>query len=242
MDISKLTRDVNAVAATLSVLGNDSMVTKSGCFIHVPSRYANKSLAFTSSQGTYILGMFALITPDGKYSVFNFPNMVKILPSESRRFFHDEQEYIEYEFVKGSPVIVDTNVLVQDTLIYNIYDYFIDGGVIPWFMSYEDLVRIPDLIKEYAGVKLGASWSLFKILIGKIARQKEDRAKLVRELYVTRKDIAANPPVYISFSSTLYGPKTTTATLFGPYFDTAIVSRLNNPSTTTDNIEKYLRS
>lgn len=241
MDPSKLTRDKAAVMSSLKVMPNDSLVTKTGCFIHIPSKYVDKQLAVLSKQGTYILGIFALITPDGKYTVFNFPNMTRILPSETKRFFYDNIEYVEFEFAPGAPALMDVNVLVQDTLIYHIYDYFVDGGTIPWFMAYSDVISIFDLVPEYIGTKLGASWTVIKTILGQIARQPKDRTKMARELYTDLGKIKSFTPAYISFSSVLYGTGSTTAKLMGPYFDTAKISAINHPSEKSDNIEKYLR-
>lgn len=242
MDINNLTRDSAKVATTLKELPNEALITTTGCFIQIPSKYVDKQLANLSKQGTYILGVFALITPDGNYSVFNFPNMVRIVPSETRRFFHDDVEYIEFEFARGAPVIADLNVLVQDTLIYHIYDHYVDGGTVPWFLDYRDFCALFDLVPDYIGVKLGATWTIIKTILAQTARCPGNKSKKFRELLKTNADVAKLQPEYISFSSVLYGPKTTSAKLMGPYFDTALVSSIVNPSDSSDNIEQYYGS
>lgn len=242
MDISKLTRDPAAVAKTFKELPNDSLISLTGHRIHIPSKYVSRQLAVISKQGTYILGIFALITPDGKYSVFNFPCLTRIIPSDTKKVVYDGVEYLEFDIAKGSPIIADMNVLVQDTLIYHIYDHFVDGGIVPWFMDYTDFIAIFDLVRKYLGVRLGATRTVVKTILGQIARVKGDVNTKLRETIKTQADIAKADPSYVSFSSVLYGPKTTSAKLMGPHFDTAVVSSIVNPSVTSDNLEQIQRS
>lgn len=241
MDVTKLTRDVAAVRSTL-VDRNDVLISKTGCSIVVPSTFVNKNLAVLSKKATYILGVFAMVIPSGKYCLFSFPNMCRIHPSDTRRFFHEGVEYIQFDILPGAPALMDMNVLIQDTLIYNIYSFFVDGGVIPWYMNYLDAMTVFDLVPKYIGVNLGDNWTIIKVILSNIARQQDDRTKRYRELLTDASKAHKLKPAYVQFSSILYGPKTTSAKIGGPYFDIAMLSALNNPSVQPDNIERYLGS
>lgn len=239
MDTSKLTRDAKHVAATLRELPDGTVITKSGCTIHVPAKYVEKNLAHLDSD-IYIAGIYALITPDNKYAVSNTMAMIKITPTDTKRVFINDVEYIEFEFPAGSVVFPNLNLVVNDTMAYHVYDCFVDGAIAPWFMNYVDIGKLFNSSDKHAGIRLGANRAVMEMILATTARQPADKTQYFRHVIFKPEDMS-KPIAYVPFKSVIYGPNTTSAKLMGAYFDMGLVSALVNPSERTEKIETLLR-
>ncbi len=240
MDVTKLKRDPKVVIASLKTLPDGRVVTLTGCHMHIPAEYVDKQIAFLSGTSKSTLGIFALVVGTS-YGVWSTPNMYTIEPQEYTRIMIDGAEYVECYFPEGSTVFTTLNVIMMDSLAYEIYDLYADTDIDPWFLSYFDRAAILDDTGLYLGATFGAKWSILKMVWAFTARSPKDRTKYWRNLLKTQQDTVTIKPSYIPFKSVIYGPKTTTAKLMGAYFDLGLNAALVNPSEKSDDMEKMLR-
>lgn len=238
MNIKALKRDAKRVAETLTTLPDGSVVTSTGCVILIPEKYIDKQLAFIGNEVS-ILGIYAIITPDGFYAVSTAMCMIRIDPTSNNRVVIDDVTYLELTFPKNSTVILSSTVVKRDIIAYQVYDFLIDAGHVPWFLEYDDLLKLFYLSDQYAGITFGANHSIIPLIVSNIARDPNLKTRYFRQA------INESPkavPSFIPFKSVIYGPKTTTAKLMGAYFDSALVSALTNPNTRTEKVETLLRT
>lgn len=240
MDISKLKRDANAVRATLTALPDNTTTTTTGCKIYVPVDYSSKGMAFIDEQ-IYVIGIYAIVNPDNTYAISKAISMVMLEPFNTNTTTIQGQEYYEFEFLPNDTVFVKNDVVMKDTLLFNVYDYFIDFGKVPWFLDYSDYITLFEHAKYYTGVSLGDNRAVMEMMAAIAARDAKDRTVFFRQTISSFKELEGKAPTYVPFRSVLWGPQTTTAKLMGAYFDTGAISALVNPNEKPEGIEELLR-
>ncbi|MBE0438328.1 MAG: hypothetical protein IBX57_00980 [Gammaproteobacteria bacterium] len=239
MDISKFKRDASKVHATLKDAG-DRTITTTGCRILIPARYKEQKLA-RMKEDTHILGVFAILLEDGTYGVSLAPAMIKTQPDKVLELKIDGVSYIELSYDKGSSVIANNDVVQDNTLLYNVWKEFIDGGHVPWFITYEDLGKLFSLAKYYTGTKLGANQQIIEMVVAVISRDSNKLNKQYRHSIEKMSDVINNPPTTIKLTNVSYGATNTTSKLIGGYWKEGLNSALLNPSDKVEPIEDLLR-
>lgn len=240
MNAADLIRDASRVHAHLMETDDGALITTKGCRIFIPGRFAEKTLA-TISNEVYIVGIFAIVV-EGKYYGVSLANaMMRIEPSSTETVMFGEDEYIEFCFEPGSTVISSTELVRNDTLLYEIYDEIIAKGHVPWYISYDDLGRLFESSEKHAGVRLGANHAILEMIAAAITRDPADLTRYYRQAVKAREDQFTNPPAVIAFRNVTYGATNTTAKLMGAYFDDGLTSALVNPSQRVEPIEEILR-
>lgn len=240
MDISHLKRDPKWVISNLKELEDSSVVTLVNCKIHIPERFTAKHLAVLGSE-VFIFGFFPIIMNDEYYAVNSTIAMMKINPSSTERIVVNGDPYYEFSFEAGDKIFGTTQLVVNDTLTYYMYDEFIAKGNIPWYMNYYDMAKMFDTAQLHAGVNLGGR-SIIELIISTIARNPKDITQLYRHVLNEPSDIVYNPPITVPFRSVVYNTSDTTSKLNGAYFSDAINSALVNPSESVELIEELLRT
>lgn len=240
MDASQFIRDANRVHAHLMETDDGALITTKGCRIYIPARFAEKTLA-TISNEVYIVGIFAIVV-EGKYYGVSLANaMMRIEPTATESVMFGEDEYIEFCFDPGATVISSTQLVRNDTLLYEIYDEVIAKGHVPWYVSYDDLGKLFESSEKHAGVKLGANHAILEMIAAAITRDPDEMTRYYRQRIQSRDEQFSNPPAVIAFRNVTYGATNTTAKLMGAYFDDGLTSALVNPSQRVEPIEEILR-
>lgn len=240
MDTTKLIRNPKSVLATLHEMVDDSLVTEKGCKIYVPSRFAERGLAFLGAE-TYIIGICAIVVGD-QYGVMMVNAMVRIDPAEINRVIVDEDEYFEFVFYPGSVVVPNLNLAKTDTLTYKIYDEIIARAKVPWYLSYFDLAKIFDTARFHAGANIGANKEVTELLVSIIARNPKNRVQYYRQAIEAEDSIGSNPPYYASLKDVTLSATNAVNKLGGGYFRNGTVSAINSPSERTERLEEILFS
>lgn len=240
MDVKKLKRDPRVIVSGLKVQPDGKVVAVKDFHIVVPAIYLDRELAFLSGKDKKILGIFAAVVGDC-YSVIKIPNVFDITPLDYSRVTVDGAEYLDIFFPTGSVVFKTLDVLVNDALVYEIYDLFTDTDIDPWFLDALDRAALLDETRYYVNATYGANRSIMKVVWAFTMRQVKDKTQPFRLSLKTQADWDNLKPVYIPFKSVIYGPKTTTAKFNGAYFDLARTAALVNPSEKSDDMEKILR-
>lgn len=237
MDITELRRDANYVLSTLEEVG-DTLVTRTGCKIHIPVHYEESNL-ITIGVETYILGIYAMIVEDRVYSVNSVLAMMRIDPTYVGNVVIDETHYYEFYFEPGSAVIRGLDLVQNDVIAYYVYDEFMAKGRVPWYIDYYDKGRLFASAPKHAGIRIGANQAVMEMMVATNTRNPNNLSEYYRQ-YVNATD-KPEPAANIPSNSVIYGATNTTAKLNGSYFDLGVVSALNNPSVRKERIEDILR-
>lgn len=240
MDTRKLVRNHAGVLATLHDMEDDSLVTSTGCKIYVPTRFAERGLAFLGAE-TYIIGVCAIVAED-QYATLMVHAMIRIDPAEINRVMVNGDEYLEFVFYPGSVVIPNLNLAQTDTLSYKIYDEIVAKARVPWYISYFDLARIFDTAQMHAGANIGSNKELTELLISIIARNPHNRREYFRQTLETEMDAINNPPYYASLKDVTLTATNTLHKFGGSYFRNGTVSAINSPSERPERLEELLFS
>lgn len=240
MDTSKLVRNPTGVLATLHDMEDNSLVTSAGCKIYVPTRFAERGLAFLGAE-TYIIGICAIVVGD-QYGIMMVNAMLRIDPAEINRVTVSGDEYLEFVFYPGSVVIPNLNLAKTDTLTYKIYDEIIAKARVPWYLNYFDLAKIFDTAKEHAGANIGGNKEVTELLISIIARNPRNRTQYFRQSIESEQDILNNPPYYASLKDVTLSATNALHKLGGSYFRNGTVSAINSPSERTERLEELVFS
>lgn len=241
MDIKKLTRDADRVNAQLHITDDDTIITKKGCKIYIPTRFASSSHALADvGQTISTVGILAIVIDDQYYGVMSVPSRVTLCQDSINIVKVDGVDYYEFVFSAGSVVIENTELVLVDTLPYYIYSEIIDKGNIPWYMGYVDLGLLLSNVFEYSGIRLGPNNVIIEVIVSTIARRKDDLTKYYRHIV----EDMYNPkelPTIVPMRNIIYGTNTLTSRVMGSYPDLGIMSALTNPSTKSEGIEELLR-
>lgn len=226
-----LVRDKNYIESKIYVKDN-KIYTKEKAIIEIPKWYQDKNFLEISDK-TYIYGVFALII-DNKYSVSIMPTLVQTIPITVTEVVKDDVEYINFIYGKDDPIIDNTRIVKHDTLSYNLFENFFLQSRIPWFVEYEDLIRIMDNVKEYANTNLGSNYIASELVTSYIARLKEDKSLFYRQN--TKKDY-----IFIDLMNVYYAVNTTLNKLSGSYFNEALVSAIVQKEKEPSRLENIVR-
>lgn len=241
MDPKKLIRDAKVVRAQLKVQSDQTVITTTGCKIYLPARFTERSLAELGTEN-YIVGMYAMVVNDTHYAFCNVNALMQVSPDAINRVKIEGEDYLELVFEKGSTVIVNTNLVQDDILVFRIYDEFLSKGNIPWYMNYEDAGRMFDTAGKHAGVSVGSNPEVIEMLIATIFRDAKDRNLSLRTQLNSRSDLQTKPFSTIPLRSVAYAASNTTNKLAGAYFSVGLTSALVNPTERTERVEAILRS
>jgi hypothetical protein len=240
MDITKLVRNPASVLATLHEMEDDSLVTSEGCKIYVPSRFAERGLAFLGAE-TYTIGIWAIVVGD-QYGIMMVNAMIRLDPAEINRVMVGEDEYLEFVFYPGSVVIPNLKLAKTDTLTYKIYDEIIAKARVPWYLNYFDLAKIFDTARLHAGANIGSNKEVTELLISISARSRLMRTKYYRQVIESEEDVIKNPPYYASLKDVTLSATNAVHKLGGGYYRNGTVSAINSPSERTERLEEILFS
>lgn len=234
----KFKRDPDLYSKVAKHLPDGSVITLEDCEVYIPARFLTKGLAFIENTVS-TLGIFALVS-GGKYTTHMTQAMVTLSPTSNRRVTINGEEFVALEFPKGSTLITTDDVLRDKILSYYIFDYFITRAYIPWYIKYNDLLRLYYTDPHYTGTQLGSNHTVMPIIVSMIARDPSDKSVLWRN--AKHKYPEGTEPTWVPFKSVIYGPKTTTAKLMGSYFDVALPAALLNHNNQVESIEQAYRS
>jgi hypothetical protein len=239
MDLLALKRDAVRVNQTLKTLDDGSVITTTGCRLHVPAKYFEKGLGAFGDE-TFVLGVFALQSGDA-YAVSKITTLVEITPTGSSRYTQGKLEYIEFYFAPNSVVFPTRKVIVRDTITYEIFDFFIASGYVPWYFTPFDLGNLYGRAGVYNKVRLGADRTVIQLMAAVMTRVAGNKKQYWRHTLETPADLEKRNYEFVPFSSVLYSATSTISRLMGAYYDEGLIGALVNPSERVEGTEKLLR-
>ncbi len=240
MDFSKLTFSSNRILDDLVML-DDTFLTKKGCKIYIPCSLEDAGLLV---MGEYVqtIGAFAYVIDDLYYSVCIATGRMMLSPTVIGKVKINDEAHYELFFEAGSVVVVNKNMVKDNTLCYYVYDELISRGRIPEYFSYTHSLRLFEQSPYYAGMRVGANKAHVEFVAACIARDQDDKMVYYRETLNNLSDIQKRPPAYVPFVSVMYNATNTMSRLGGGYFmDEGLTTSLVNKTERLEPIEDLLR-
>lgn len=240
MDPKIWTRDASKVHAALVKQPDGSVLTKRPIKVYLPEDYTDRKMAEIGSD-TLTLGVFAMVVDDTYYAVMKVNAKMRLKPTTIATVKFGDRSYLELTFAPGSCVIASSDLIKSDTLVYQIFNYFISNGKVPWFLDYEDLAALFDSAEHHAGVRLNKSHVILEMIAATISRSQNSRITYYRHTLDPQGNSDLKP-VYISLRNISLGPSNTPARLLGSYWADGLTSSLVNQSKKLERVEQLLRS
>lgn len=191
MDITKAVRSPEEVRATLKRVG-DSLITLKGCSIVFPRSYEDKQLAYMG-EDISLIGVFAIFINDTKYAVSLAPSRFPIGNCLVEVINIADVEHYKLTFSPGSEVFRTVHALKVKVFSYDVVNYFIDYGRVPWFLNYVDAAEICRDIHYWCNISLGGGQACFDILATLIARTQDDIRAYYRLQLKSEQDLYKHP-------------------------------------------------
>lgn len=232
MDVKNLKRDKEKVLSYFKETPSNSIIVTEDCYVQFPSRFIQRELG-DIDIGVEVYGLFALVFND-TYAVLNFASKV-ILNSNIIEYVQiDDVEYINVMFRKNDVMIINTNLVKKETVIFDILDEIIFKGKIPWYTTYDDLIKMLDTAKPYAGMNLNNLMGA-ELLASMCGRCDKDRTKYYRTC-------SDSEIFYIGLRNVFYSATSTLTKLSGSYLNDGIKSALLSPTKDISELEKAVRA
>ncbi|TXG83288.1 MAG: hypothetical protein E6R13_04065 [Spirochaetes bacterium] len=167
--------------------------------------------------------------------------MMQITPTSTSIIEIEGEDHFEFTFEKGSQISPNVNLVVNDTLVYHIYDEIVAKGHVPFFFSYEDLGKLFVTAETHGGIKLASNNVPLEMIATAISRSTKDPMIYYRHVINDIRDQYKVKPEFIAFRNVSYGATNTTAKLMGAYFEEGLLSAFANPSKHPEPVETILR-
>lgn len=240
MEVRKLKRNVEAVLATLVELPNGSLVTKTGCVIHVPESFRAKQLIHLGREITFV-GYFAMILPSGEFCTWMVPSTIRTIPDDIRIVEIEGRTYYEFHYPAGGRIAKSTDLLIDQMTIYPLFEDVIARARTPWYYTYDQMGGFFKHAQEYTGASLYATPSIFEMIIAQQARVDSDRTKTVRNTIKSPSQVQQLEFIYIPLRNVEYGATDTVAKLGGSNIGEGIDSAIVNPTEEQQVIDRLVR-
>ena len=239
LDISTMKRNSKFMDKYTIQKGNN-VIAKEELYFLFPDKFIDKNLSVIDMTSTLLACM--AICKDNEYAVMNMPCKIKVSPSSV--------EDVVIDGVVYKKLIIDKNDLVMDTtkyvkngnMVYDVFEYMVIQGKVPWYMEYEDLFGLFNNVPEYTGTSVGEDPLVFEIVTAVISRYGKDIHTSYRNVIKKREDLKTKELKYIGLMNMYYTFKSTLAKISGSYFKEGIISAVvNGPTDKATDLEKIIR-
>jgi hypothetical protein len=205
---------------------------KEKCTIEFPKWYEDKELA-TIQDSVQFYGVFAIIIGD-QYSVSIIPTLCQTTPIMVREIEREGIVYNQFIYGKDDCILDNVNVVKVEILSYNFFETYYMYARAPWYIEYEDLVRIMDNLPGYAKSNVGDNYISNEVVTSFITRSKADKKVFFRQNGTKGFE-------YVDLLSPYFSSLSTVNKLGGNYFTNSLVSAIVQPETSTTKLEEHVR-
>jgi len=224
-------RDKDFISSKLYIK-DGKIYCKEKCIIEFPKWYEDKELA-TIQDVVYFYGVFSIIIGD-KYSVSVIPTLCQTTPIMIKEIERDGVVYNQFVYGKDDCIISNTKVVKNELLSYNFFETFYMYARVPWFIEYEDLVRIMDNLPIYANSNVGGNFISNELTTSFITRVKDDKKKFFRQ-------DSGKKFEYVDLMNVYYSALSTVNKIAGNYFMESMTSAIVQKEPKTTKLEDLVR-
>lgn len=224
-------RDKDFIGSKLYREG-DKLFCKEKCIIEFPKWYEDKEMA-TIQDVVDFYGIFAIIIGD-TYSVSVIPTLVQSTPIMIKEIERDGIVYNQLIYGKDDCILNNIKVVKMELLSYNFFETFYMYARAPWFIEYEDLLRLMDNLPVYANSNVGGNFISNELTTSFITRSKMDKRIFFRQ--------NGNKGFeYVDLMNVYYSALSTTNKIAGNYFMESMTSAIVQPEKETTKLEDLVR-
>lgn len=241
MDYAVLVRNAKAVKAACKEGNDGSIVTTRKATIVIPERFLDKQLA-TIGRHLYVVGVFAHVVDDKYYANFLAPTMVELGQANVSTVKFDETSYLEFSYDPGQLLLKTQECVMDKLIVYRIYDEVYSKGHVPWYLNYDDKIKLLFASDRVAGSNIMSNHAMLELNAAATTRDPKDIATFFRQVVKSYEEVEHAHPIHIPLMSVTHGTTNAVSRLMGSYWDQGITAELVNPSTKVENIERLLRS
>ena len=218
----------NAKTKTMSVASNTIDV-------YVPEMYAERSL-YHNDEYVTVLGLLKIVVNKKINVTLMMTTMLTMIPSFITKETVDDYPYIVLHFNRGDLFIRNTELIRDSSVMFNIFNTFINLGRIPPFINYSQIQHIFDNDKLLVGLNFGINHSTYEVVFAHMYRDTKDPFKFYR--YTQMK----TPPKIVSMNQISHGPISASSRMIGGYMNDGVVSALVHDNEDPSVIENLLRA
>lgn len=214
---------------------NNKIYTKVKTIVEIPKIFEDKNMLVIDKKVSYY-GVCAIIMDD-YYSVSCIPTLITCNPLTITEVEKEDSSYIQLIFAEDSEFIDNKSIIRHKLLSYNLFDLFFSQGKLPWYVEYEDVLKILDNLPLYAESNLGDNFISNEILTSFITRLKENPAVFLRQTNITDRE----KYTYVDLEDPYYSMNSTVNKIGGSYFNEGLVSALVEKEKSPTKLENLVR-
>ena len=239
LDISSMKRDHKFMSKYTTVKG-DTVIAKEELYYLFPDKFIDKKLSIMDVTCSLLACM--AICKDNSYAVMKFPCRVQVTPNKIEDVVINDVLYKKLTIEKGELLLDSTKYVKDGSMVYDVFEYLIIQGKVPWYLEYEDLFDFFKHVPEYTGTTVGKDPLVFEILTAVISRDEKKLDRAYRNIINSKEDLKKKGVNYIGLLNIYYTFKSTLAKISGSYFKEGIISAIvNGPTKKATDLERIIR-
>lgn len=201
---------------------------------YIPKRYLDFDFVSINTDVT-VFGIFD-IEANNTLNCLALPAMMTLTPSDITPVTIDDVGYIACSFNAHDVFMSNNNIIKNPLLIVRMFEEFIAQGHLPRAITYDNCIQLFEYAKSVTGINFYMDKVIFELVYAHLYR---DSNRLNIPYRLTDK---TKPPKFIGLRNVSYGPDSTSAKIFGSYFDHGLNSALVNKSEQQFELEDIMRS
>lgn len=233
-------RRPEAVRAALVKNAAGQILTRQDLTVYFPVRFAERELA-TLGVEVKVIGVLCMALASGEYSVWNGLGRFVFRPERITKTMFDDVEYYQLSFPANSVVLPSMEIMRDNTVIYPVLDEFWFRGKVPWYLEYDDMLRMFGTAKVMAASDTGDVMETLEAITSIIARNPAKRTELYRHTLGGKRYGSSKDLSWVPLASVQYSVTSPLGKLAGGYFNDGVVSALTTPTDTVSSVERVLR-
>ena len=230
-----LKRNPKAIKDKLKTIGN-TVKTSVDMKILVYDTFVSKRISILDNV-CRIIGIVAIVDSNNNYAIMTVPGVINVEPNEISSIEIDGELYYELHITAGELLISDTNVVKDTDYVYKIFEALMLRGKVPFFIMYQDLLKIFINMPKYNGGSVGKDPLPFEIFTAIMARSSNDPTVFYRN-----SKHGDEEPKWIGFMNIYYSFSSTLSKVVGSYFKTGVLVANVNKQKEPTKLEKILRA
>lgn len=202
--------------------------------IQIPMRYSTYSGCLVIENTVFSLAIFNMEI-NGVEKLFFLPAIIEIEFSDMEMKLYDNKQYLELTLQKGDRFMVSSDLVANQGLGYIIFYEFVQLGNYPKGITYENIGRLLNPLKNFLHISFGVDPVVIEIMFSQLHRDNKDLSKLYRLTNMK------SEPHRIPMRDVAHAARSSTGRLVGNYLAGAIDSVIVNKSDSSSEIEDILR-
>ncbi len=227
----------NSILKNLIKETKESMIATNTFKVYFPERYDKVNLCYITDV-VKTLGVFIIVDSDNNYCLINKPSMFTMEPSIIDVVTIDDVSFFCLTFYKDNKFMISKKTVKDASFVFTIFDEFMIRGNFPWYVMYEDILKLFTGSSKYAGSNILGNSIPIEALISILGKNKDNTKEYFRQVIKDPKDTSKLK--FVALSNIFEGYNNTVSKLSGNYLKDGMISALVNPEEKQTEMEKVL--